>query len=89
MTCGGCCGRALHRKLGHLIRRIKTKEKIEKDRLVVQLSSCITKDNYHGPMCPHLDYLKELIGKLGIDICEDTSISPKAQDRREAGMYKS
>jgi len=40
-------------------------------------------------MCPHLDYLKELIGKLGIDICEDTSISPKAQDRREAGMYKS
>ncbi len=88
LTCGGCCGRALHRKLDHLIRRIKTKEKIEKDRLVVQLSSCITKDNYHGPPCPHLDYLKELITKLGVDICEDTSVSPTSEKRRESGIYK-
>ena len=89
LTCGGCCGRALHRKLGNLIRMIKNKDGIEKDRLVVQLSSCITKDNYHGPPCPHLNYLKELIGKLNVDICEDTNISPKAQNRRKAGIYKS
>ncbi len=88
MTCGGCCGRALHRKLGNLVRKIKTKEGIEKDRIVVQLSSCITRDNYHGPCCPHLDYLKELIGRLGLDVRETTSISLKAEGRRQAGRYK-
>ena len=88
LTCGGCCGRGLHRKLSHLIRKIKGKEKIEKDRIVVQLSSCITKDNFHGPPCPHLDYLKELIGKLQVDICEDTAISPASEKLRKLGTYK-
>jgi predicted metal-binding protein len=87
MTCGGCCGRALHSKLGNLVRKIKAKEGIEKDRIVVQLSSCITNDSYHGPACPHLDYLKELIGKLGLDVRETTSISQKAEKRRQAGVY--
>ncbi len=31
LTCGGCCGRAVHRKLAHLIKRIAKKENIEKD----------------------------------------------------------
>jgi predicted metal-binding protein len=88
LTCGGCCGRALHRKLGNLVRKIKAKEGIEKDRIVVQLSSCITNDSYHGPACPHLDYLKVLIDKLGLDVCETTSISQKAEKRREQGIYK-
>lgn len=88
LTCGGCCGRALHRKLGNLVRRIKEKEGVEKDRIVVQLSSCITKDSYHGPACPHLGYLRELIAKLGLDVCEDTAISQKAEERRKAGIYK-
>jgi len=88
MTCGGCCGRALHRKLSNLIKRLKA-EKIEKDAIVVQLSSCITKDNYHGPPCPHLDYLKTLIAKLGLDVREGTVISKKAEQRRQAGIYKS
>ncbi len=89
LTCGGCCGRPLHRKLGNLVRTIKKHEGIERDRIVVQLSSCITKDNYHGPPCPHLDYLKALVGKLGLDLREDTSISPKAEERRQAGVYRS
>jgi predicted metal-binding protein len=89
LTCGGCCGRALHRKLSNLVRKIKAQEEVAKDRIVVQLSSCITKDNYHGPPCPHLDYLKQLIAKLGLDVCEDTSISQKAEDRRKAGTYRS
>jgi len=89
LTCGGCCGRALHRKLSHLILKIKGQEEVAKDRIVVQLASCITKDNYHGPPCPHLDYLKELIAKLGLDVCEDTSISQKSEERRKAGIYKS
>ena len=89
LTCGGCCGRALHRKLGHLVRQARDKEKVEKSRIVVQLSSCIVKDNYHGPACPHLAYLKELIAKLGLAWREGTKISAKAEARRKAGVYKS
>jgi len=88
LTCGGCCGRPLHRKLSHLTHKIKAREGIEKDQIVVQLSSCITKDSYHGPRCPHLDYLKKLIAKLDLDICEDTTISQKAEAKRKAGIYK-
>lgn len=88
MTCGGCCGRALHRKLSNLLQKLKAREGIEKDKVVVQLSSCITKDSYHGPPCPHLDYLKELISKLKLDICEDTNISKKSEKLRQDGVYK-
>jgi len=87
LTCGGCCGRAVHRKLSNLTRRIKKSEGIGKEQIVVQLSSCITKDNFHATPCPHLDYLKGLIAKLGLDICEDTFISETSEKRRKAGMY--
>ncbi len=89
LTCGGCCGRALHRKLSNLVNKIHKYEGVEKDRIAVQLSSCITKDNYHGPPCPHLDYLKTLIGKLGLDIGMDTSLSAKAEKKRAEGSYLS
>lgn len=58
-----------------------------KDQLVLQLSSCTTKDNYHGSACPHLDYLKSLIAKLGLDVCNDTFINQMSQERRSAGLY--
>ncbi|MHC4461252.1 MAG: CGGC domain-containing protein [Planctomycetota bacterium] len=87
MTCGGCCGQAVHRKLSNLIRRIKKKEAIDKDRIVVHLASCMTKDNFHSSPCPHLDYLKGLIAKLGLDVCEDTYIDEKSEKRRKAGIY--
>ncbi|MHC5179089.1 MAG: CGGC domain-containing protein, partial [Planctomycetota bacterium] len=87
LTCGGCCGRALHRKLSLLKRTIKKKEGIDKDKIVVQLSTCITKDNYHAPPCPHLDYLKALIAKIGIDYREDTEICEKSEKRRKEGVY--
>lgn len=87
LTCGGCCGCAIHRKLSNLTRRIKKIEGIGKERIVVQLSSCITKDNFHSTPCPHLDYLKGLIAKIGLDICEDTFISEKSEERRKAGLY--
>ena len=89
LTCGGCCGRALHRKLSNLTRRIMKSEGIGKERIVVQLSSCITKDNFHSTPCPHLDYLKVLIAKIGLDVCEDTFISEKSEERRKAGIYSS
>ena len=87
MTCGGCCGRALHRKLTLLAQKIKKSEGMEKDKIVVQLSSCIVKDNYHGPACPHLGYLRQLIAKAGLEALEGTSISEKAEKRRQEGRY--
>ncbi len=58
-----------------------------KDKIVMQLSSCITKDNLHSPPCPHLDYIKGLLKKLGLDVCEDTYISEKSAMRRKVGLY--
>ncbi len=88
LTCGGCCGRAVHRKLDHLVRLLKKRENVERSAVVVHLASCITKDNYHGPRCPHYDYLKDLIGRLGLDIRDDTSVSAKSEAKREAGIYR-
>ncbi len=87
LTCGGCCGQAVQRKLRHLARELQKREEIGKDRIVVQLSSCITKDNFHGPPCPHLDYLKDLIARLGLDVYEDTRISDQSETRRKGGSY--
>jgi predicted metal-binding protein len=89
LTCGGCCGRALHRKLTSLKRNIKKEEDIDKDRLVVQLSTCMTKDNFHAPPCPHLDYIRELIAKIGIDVVADTTIYKVSEQKRKEGIYKS
>jgi predicted metal-binding protein len=88
MTCGGCCGRATHRKLSRLLRTISEKEGIEKDRIVVQLASCVCKDNYHAPPCPHLDYIRTLIGRIGLDIREGTVISDLSAQRRQGGTYQ-
>ena len=88
MTCGGCCGRATHRKLTNLVRTIRREESIGKEQIVVQLSSCMTKDNFHALPCPHLDYIKALIAKIDLDVCEDTSISETSEKRREEGTYK-
>jgi predicted metal-binding protein len=89
LTCGGCCGRAVHRKLKDLVRNLE-KARTKKDRLVVHLSSCITRDSYHGPPCPHLDYLRKMIGgKLGLDVVEGTTVSKTAEKRRKAGRYES
>jgi predicted metal-binding protein len=78
----------LHRKLSHLVRKIQVKEGVDKSRIVVQLSSCITQDNYHAPPCPHLGYLRTLISRLGLDVVEGTWISDKAESRRKAGVYQ-
>jgi predicted metal-binding protein len=88
MTCGGCCGRATHRKLAQLIKSIGKKEGIGKEHIVVQLSSCVTNDNYHAPPCPHLAYLKTLIERLGLDVREGTIIYEKSEQRRRDGTYQ-
>jgi len=88
LTCGGCCGRALQRKLSHLAKSIEDREHVPKDRIVVQLASCITKDNYHASGCPHLDYLKTTVARLGIEVREDTVVSPTSEKRRREGRYR-
>lgn len=89
ITCGGCCGRALHRKLSLLKRSLRDKEQIDKDKIIVQFSSCIVKDNFHAPPCPHVDYLKALVDKLGIDHLDGTKISKTAERLRKVGKYQS
>ena len=88
ITCGGCCGRAVQRKLTHLKRHIKKSEGIDKDRIVVQLSSCIVFDNFHAPPCPHVDYIRTLISRAGFDVLEGTKVSDHAEARRKSGVYK-
>jgi len=88
LTCGGCCGRAVQRKLTHLARLLKKQEGLDRDRIVVQLSSCITKDNFHSPRCMFADYMKELIARAGFECREDTHLSPKAEGRRVKGVYQ-
>ena len=87
LTCGGCCGLAIQRKLTSFIRTAKKKDGIEKDRIVVQLSSCMTKDNFHGPPCPTIDYIKDIIARTGLDIREDTVISSLSEKRRKDGVW--
>jgi predicted metal-binding protein len=88
LTCGGCCGKAVQRKLTHLVRKMKKAEGIGKDRIVVQLATCITRDNFHSPRCLFTDYMKELIARTGIECREDTHVSRTAESRRTSGSYK-
>ena len=88
ITCGGCCGKAVLRKLSHLTRKIYKHEKVAKDEIVVQLSSCMTQDNYHSPKCIHLNYIKELIKRAGLAHLEGTRISGKAEEKRLLGVYR-
>jgi len=87
LTCGGCCGQAAHRKLSRLVRKMRAEEGLKPEQFVVQLASCITKDNYHSPRCPHADYLIQLIRQLGLDYREDTLVNELSEKRRREGVY--
>ena len=88
LGCGGCCGRAVQRKIYDLIGTSNEYDKINKDEILVKFSSCITKESYHGPKCPHLDYLVDLMKKLKVDVSFDTHISDISEERRTKGVYK-
>ncbi|MGD2094663.1 MAG: CGGC domain-containing protein [Phycisphaerales bacterium] len=90
LTCGGCCGRAGHRKLSNLIKTIKKKEGIDKEKIGVHLASCVSFDSYHGPPWPHKEYLRKMIcDKLGLDLTEGSTISEITEKRRAEGVYES
>jgi len=89
MSCGGCCGKAVHRKLRHALKMAKQNDSIEPGEIAVHLSSCVCKSNFHGPACPHLDYIRTLVGGLGVDVVEGTVINELSEKRRQDGVYPS
>ena len=87
ITCGGCCGKATLRKLSNLKKCMKKHDGGGPGRVVVHLSSCMTKDNFHSPRCMFVDYIKTLVARAGLDCREDTHISPTAEGHRREGRY--
>jgi len=87
ITCGGCCGQATQRKLASLLKKLEKQETITSNRVVVQLSSCITQHNHHSPPCPHLDYLRQILAGLKVDIRDDTVMNKLSEERRKSGVY--
>jgi len=88
LTCGGCCGRALQRKLMNVVTQAKKREGIERERMVVHLATCITQESHHGPRCPFLDYLQKLVARTGLTCRFDTHVSERSAELREAGVYE-
>lgn len=88
ISCGGCPGTAVLRKLINLKRNLKKRENLDSGIAVVHLSTCITRSNHHGPRCPHIDYIKGQVERAGFDCVEDSRISPLAEKRREEGLYR-
>ncbi|MCC8180824.1 MAG: CGGC domain-containing protein [Planctomycetes bacterium] len=87
MSCGGCPGQATLRKLINLKRGLKKREGAGIDKVMVHLSSCMTRSNHHSPRCPHIDYIKAQVAEAGFDCVEDSRISPSAEKQRAAGKY--
>jgi predicted metal-binding protein len=87
VTCGGCCGKGLHRRLTHFLRRAAKMEGMEKGRVMVQFASCVTQDNFHSQRCLFVDYMKDLAARAGLDVREDTHLDAKAESQRAVGVY--
>lgn len=88
ISCGGCPGTAVLRKLMNLAHNLKKREQTDRSIVVVHLSTCITRSNHHGPRCPHIEYIKGQVARAGFDCVEDSRISPSAEKRRQEGCYK-
>lgn len=88
-TCGGCCGKSIAAKLEQFSKKAKKKIGLEKDEVVIHLSSCMVTDNHHFDRCPHIDYIKSIVRKKGYDkIVEGSYISAGATKKRAAKIYK-
>jgi predicted metal-binding protein len=89
-TCGGCCGRATLRKLSNLVGLVRKQTQIAPGEVVLHFASCICKESFHGPVCPHYDYLKELVERKSVVWREGTHVSTTAESRRNtAGKWHS
>ncbi|OQY02418.1 MAG: hypothetical protein B6I26_00850 [Desulfobacteraceae bacterium 4572_130] len=89
ITCGGCCGRSTLRKLQDFISQAEAREKIIKNEIVVHLSSCVSFESFHGPECPHKEYISKIITeKAGLDLVYGSRLSPITEARRKKNIYK-
>lgn len=88
ISCGGCPGRAVTRKLMNLKTGLKKREQRGMESVAVHLSSCITRASHHGPKCPHEDAIKIQVERAGLSWIEDSRISQLAEKRRAEGMYR-
>ncbi len=89
MTCGGCCGRGVMRKLENLVKQLKKREGIGKEAIAVHLSSCAAFESFHGPECPHKDYLATIITeKMGLDLVYGSRLSAQTEKLRQTGKYR-
>ena len=88
ITCGGCCGNLLTPKLENLGMRLR-KDGLTKDDVVIHFASCVCSDNSHRLPCPFLNRMKALLNRKGFtNIVLGTHISQKAQEKRDAGIYR-
>lgn len=87
-TCGGCCGRGTLRKLQNAIKQLKKQVGIVKEEIVVHFSSCGAFESFHGPKCPHRDYITDIVqNKAGLDFVLGSRYSKTTEARRAAGQY--
>ena len=88
ITCGGCCGNLLTPKLENLGMRLK-KAGMSKEDVAVHFASCICSDNSHRQPCPFMNRMKNLLIRKGFNnIVLGTHVSKKAEEKRQAGIYK-
>ncbi len=80
-TCGGCCGRATLRKLANALKLLKKRADIDSAEVVLHYSSCMCRESFHGPKCPHFDYIQELVSRKELTTVEGTQISDKTSSR--------
>jgi len=83
ITCGGCTGKATLRKLSNLTKLIGKKTDLSNDDITLHFASCICRESFHGPICPHYDYLKEIVERKGIKWKEGTRFSKLSEKRRD------
>ena len=88
MSCGGCCGKRVLRKLSNVKKQVKKKGVKFPEEVLVHLSSCVALSSFHGPKCPNLDYMKECIGRHKLRIVEGSCVSGQSEKRRQEGVYK-
>ncbi|WP_432666671.1 CGGC domain-containing protein [Wukongibacter baidiensis] len=89
-TCGGCCGKSVAAKLEHFAKKSRKADNLNKDDVVIHLSSCMVTDNHHYDRCPHVDYIKSIILKKGYKtVVEGSYLSKRATQKREEGIYNS
>ena len=83
ITCGGCCGQGTLRQLSTLFRLLRKQSDIKPDQVVLHFASCVAFESFHGPVCPHLDYLKQIVERKGLRWKVGSRISDLSARRRD------